>query len=146
MKTLRFRNLFVLRILILLGLPLFVGCNNSDSNPPSILPTGVYQGSCELSGGGGGKGIPICEDFLANLSSNSSSCTNELTRYNNMAISAFYVEPSGLDTDCPLTDPDIPLAGSCGLSDRFIRYYEPAWTTATAQTDCSSRSGNWISA
>jgi hypothetical protein len=132
------------RNLVLLALSmLFTACTINGTSSGNLAASQIYQGECELSGGAGGNGIPICEDFLVNSPSNDSSCTAELTRYNSLAPSAFYIAPSGLDTSCPLTGTGVSLIGNCTLIDRIIRYYGPAWTTAPAQSDCTSRSGVW---
>jgi len=125
-------------------LAVLTGCNFDDNSLPGSPTTQTeFAAICELSDI---SGPVVCEDYVT-IPTSQTDCTS--TEKNNYAtegaIGATYLLPQGSNTfiSCA-TNITNAIVGSCQLSDRVLRYYTGPWTTPTAQSDCTNRSGQWL--
>jgi hypothetical protein len=133
-------------ILTLLTATFLIGCmkgitpGQQDQNNAA----GTYLAVCEIYQQ---STLLVCIDFPVNTQANDVSCAStEQANYSTEGASSnvyIGVTTPGATTSCGGAFASQTRVGSCTLNDRTIRYYSDYWSAATAQGNCSQRSGNW---
>ncbi len=105
----------------------------------------TFLAVCQLSNG---QSPVVCIDFPTDNSNNSASCTTvEYPTYQSFGANSEEYQGVGntanATTSCAAFNSNSTKIGSCTLADRFIRYYSGHWSLSTAQSNCTSRNGQW---